>query len=161
MSSLATRLAVLAGSVATVGCGGDGQPPPGPITFHPVSGQVLVAGKPAAGMRVAFFATSAPVPPQVPSNPHATTGPDGRFQLGTAAESDGAAEGGYQIVLSWPPEVKEGEEPSGGDRLLGWYDLANTKLTFKVKAGANVVPPIDVPLRTTPPPPTDGIPGRN
>jgi hypothetical protein len=32
------------------------------------------------------------------------TGPDGSFTLSTYGDGDGAPQGGYQVVLLWPPE---------------------------------------------------------
>src|SRR5262245_18770575 len=82
------------------------------VTVQPVTGKVLYDGKPAAGVKVFLLPTSAPMIPQIPSNPHGTTGPDGSFTLTTFKDRDGAAEGGYQVILLWPPETKEGEETS-------------------------------------------------
>src|SRR6478736_1752146 len=76
------------------GCGATG-----PVRCHPVSGQVTYDGKPAAGVRVYLMPTSAPMVPVIPANPHAVTGPDGRFKLSTYADGDGAPEGGYQVVM--------------------------------------------------------------
>ena len=98
---------------------------PDKVATHPVNGQIYYDGKPAAGVRVFLLPTSAPMIPQVPMNPHGVTGPDGRFTLSTFSEGDGAAEGGYQVILFWPPETKEDEEGSSEDRLHGWYTGAD------------------------------------
>src|SRR3954470_16688920 len=79
------------------------------VAVYPVTGQVLYDGKPAAGVQVFLFPTSAPMFPEVPAHPHGTTGADGKFALGTYTDSDGAAEGSYQIVLFWP-DTKDPEE---------------------------------------------------
>src|SRR5438046_1248625 len=124
---LARALPALALLVLTAGCGSAR-----PIRCHPVTGQVIYDGKPAAGVRVYLMPTSAPMVPQIPSNPHAVTGSDGRFSVGTYGDADGAPEGGYQIVLYWPKGPEGGSESSEGDesdQLLGWYDAAHSKLS--------------------------------
>mgnify|MGYP000974782689 CR=1 FL=1 len=131
------------------------------IVAHPVSGVVNYDGKAAAGVKVYLIPTSAPMVPQIPTNPHGQTDASGRFTLTTFGNNDGAAEGGYQIVLFWPPELKEGQEGNDEDRLLGWYTAARSTLTFHVKAGDNTIPTLNLPLKTTKPPESAGIPGRN
>jgi hypothetical protein len=132
-----------------------------PITTHPVSGQVMYDGKPAAGVQVFLYPTSAPIVPQIPANPHGVTGPDGTFKITTFKDGDGAAEGGYQVILLWPPETKEGEEPGDEDRLLGWYTAVHSKFTVHIKPGENRIPTYNLPYKKTPPPEVRGIPGRN
>jgi hypothetical protein len=131
------------------------------VAVHPVSGKITYGGKPAAGVRVYFYPTSAPGVPEIPANPHGVTGPDGTFTLSTYGEGDGAAEGGYQVVLFWPPEAKEDEETADSDRLLGWYDVAHSKLTAEVKPGPNEIPVIQIPVATRSPEMLEGVPGRN
>lgn len=146
---LALALAVLAG------CG-----PAAPVACHPAHGQIFYDGKPAAGVRVYLMPTSAPMPPAVPTNPSAVTDADGRFDLSTRGNKDGAAEGGYQIVLSWP-DPSAGREEDESDRLMGWYDAAHSRLSAHIKAGTNELPAIRLPAVTQPPRPSEGVPGRN
>jgi hypothetical protein len=144
--------------VALAGCGSGN----GPVPCHPVSGQVTYDGQPAAGVKVYLMPTSAPIVPQIPANPRAVTGADGRFNISTYREGDGAPEGGYQVILYWPPPPSEDRrEEDEVDRLLGWYDPAHTTLTVHVKEGTNEMPVIRIPARTQPPRPAEGIPGRN
>jgi hypothetical protein len=133
----------------------------GKVAVHPVRGQVLYDGRPAAGVQVYFLPTSAPGVPEVPANPHGVTGADGRFALGTFADGDGAAAGGYQVVLHWPPEPKYEDEETKEDRLMGWYTAARSKLTAEVKAGDNDLRPFNLPVRKGPPGQSEGVPGRN
>src|SRR4051794_35168375 len=147
-------LLALALSLLT-GCGATG-----PIRCHPVSGQVTYDGKPAAGVRVYLMPTSAPMVPVIPANPHAVTGPDGRFKVSTYADGDGAPEGGYQVVMIWPAE-SAGREEDEVDRFMGWYDAAHSKLTAQVKEGSNELPAIRVPAISRPPQASQGVPGRN
>ncbi len=140
-----------------LGCSESVQPPP----MYPVSGVVRYNGQPAAGVKVYLYPTSAPGVPQIPANPHGITDAQGRFAIGTFKEDDGAAEGGYQIILLWHPSVADSEEPSETDKLFGWYDAKNSKLTVQVKAGDNTIPTINIPALTGPPPESQGVPGRN
>ncbi|MFO0801345.1 MAG: hypothetical protein U0804_28095 [Gemmataceae bacterium] len=150
---------VLTGTILVVVAGCAATEPP--VTVHPVRGQVLYDGKPAAGVKVYFIPTSAPVVPRIPMNPHGVTGPDGSFELSTFGGNDGAAEGGYQVVLSWPEPAGEGEEQDRTDRLLGWYGPVHSKLTATVAAGANTIPPFKLAAVSRPPGEVQGVPGKN
>ena len=100
--------------------------------------------------------------PEIPQNPYGVTDDAGRFKLTTFKDGDGAAEGGYQIILLWPKgDTASEEEGTIPDRFLGWYTVAHTKLTAQIKAGANELPPIKVPTIKGPPGKIQGIPGRN
>jgi len=134
---------------------------PDRVRTHPVSGQVVYDGKPAAGVHVFLYPTSAPAVPAVPANPHGVTGADGRFTLSTYGDGDGAAEGAYQVVLVWPPDQTEEDEEARGDRLFGWYSAVNTKLAVEIHPGDNQVPAFQLPARKGPPPKSEGVPGRN
>lgn len=159
MTAVTRLLPVAAALAAAAGCGET----KAPVPVHRVSGKVLYAGKPAAGVRVYFYPTSAPSVPDIPANPRGVTGPDGAFTLSTYGDGDGAPEGGYQVVLLWPPDRKDDEEGerAGSDRLLGWYDVAHSKLTAEVKPGANDLPAFNLPAATRPPEALEGVPGRN
>jgi hypothetical protein len=122
---------------------------------------VFYDGKPAAGVQLYLNPTSAPMVPDVPTNPYGTTGPDGRFTLSTYGNGDGAAEGSYQVILIWPPETIEDEEPADEDRLLGWYNGVHSKLSVEIKSGSNELEPFKLPARSKPPEAAEGVPGRN
>lgn len=150
-------------ALLAAGCAGSSET--GPVAVHPVTGKVVYDGKPAAGVEVTLLPTDAPMVPRIPRNPHAVTGADGRFSITTYAEGDGAAEGGYMVVLSWP--VKETKSETGSDeatdtdRLMGWYDGTHTKYSLRVKAESNELPVFDLPRVSQPPPVSQGVPGRN
>ena len=136
------------------------------VVVHPVSGQVVYDGKPVAGVEITLLPTDAPMVPIIPRNPRAVTDGEGRFVIGTFTESDGAAEGGYQIICHWPKtapgaESEEEIDPSEDDRLLRWYDPMNSKFSVRVKPGENIVPRLQLVKHLQPPPKSDGIPGRN
>jgi hypothetical protein len=144
-------------TLALVGCAGV----KGPIPTHPVEGRIFYDGQPAVGVQVFLLPTSAPMVPDVPTNPRGITGPDGRFTLGTYTQTDGAAEGGYQVVLLWIKEPEPGAEATDEDRLLGWYSGVHSKLTVQVKPGTNQLPEMRLPAVTKPPAAVEGVPGRN
>ncbi len=131
------------------------------VSVQPVSGQILHAGEPAAGVQVYFMPLDAPAIPQIPANPHGTTGPDGRFTLTTFTEGDGAAIGTYQIALMWPHVAKDARSESDEDRLLGCYGGVHSKLRAEVKEGENTIPPIRLSAVSYPPAELEGIPGKN
>jgi hypothetical protein len=150
-------------ALVAAGCSSSA-PAPNPGGSHPVRGKVIYDGKPAAGVVVTLLPIDAPMVPQIPHNPRAVTGADGTFVIGTFTDSDGAAEGGYQIILNWPGEKNEkaeGEGEEDTDRLRGWYDGLRSQLHVRVKAGANTIPDLNLPRATAAPPPSAGIPGRN
>ncbi len=156
-------LSFLIPAVLVAGCG---KSDTGAVTAHPVTGQVLYDGKPVAGVEVTLLPTDAPTVPKIPHNPRAVTGPDGRFSIGTFADADGAAEGGYQIVCHWPKTApgaagEEEVETAGNDCLLGWYDAVHSKFSVRVKPGANELPVLKLDRHTQPPPVSEGVPGRN
>jgi hypothetical protein len=102
--------------------------------------------------------------PRIPRNPSATTKDDGTFAITTFKERDGAAEGGYLVVLTWPGgtnENAEGEAEQEIDRLKGWYDIKHSSLNIRVNAGDNPLPTFNLPKVTQSPPAVFGIPGRN
>ena len=132
------------------------------IAVYPVSGRIMYDGKPAVGVQVVLLPTSAPTVPDIPANPHGVTGADGRFTLSTYGDNDGAAEGGYQVVLFWPLEAKEGEEESKEDRLLGWYTGAHSRISVNVPGGGINFPAWELPVMKYPPVAGGvGVPGRN
>jgi hypothetical protein len=149
-----TRLLPALALVVALGCG------KAKIAVHPVSGQVVYDGKPAAGVRVFLLPTSAPTVPDIPSNPHGVTEGDGRFTLTTFAAGDGAAEGGYQVILFWPPDGPT-EEEHDVDRLYGWYDGVHSRLSVRVQPGDNSLAPFNLPAVSGPPAVSEGVPGRN
>jgi len=133
----------------------------GPIKFptFKVAGQVNYEGKPAENVQVYLFPLAAPTMPDIPSNPRAITSKDGRFEISTYAENDGAPAGKYQILMIWPDGKSKEEEKK--DRFLGWYGAAYSQLEVFVKEGENNIPVIQVPLITRAPDQVNGIPGRN
>ena len=166
---IATALLAATAAALLGGCG-DGKD--GAVVVYPATGRVMYDGKPAAGVEITFIPTDAPTVPTIPRNPHAVTKADGTFALTTFADGDGAAEGGYQVVLTWPPDKnrpaakmdkadstpEEGEE---ADQLLGWYDALHSNFNVRLKAEPNALPTFDLPKKVQMPQPSQGVPGRN
>jgi hypothetical protein len=135
-----------------------------PVVPHPVTGTVLYDGKAAAGVIVTLIPSDAPMVPRIPRNPSAMTKEDGTFAITTFTQGDGAAEGGYLVVLKWPGELDEnaeGEAKQETDRLKGWYDIKHSSFNIRVEAGTNALPTFNLPKVTQPPPSVFGVPGRN
>ena len=155
------RLLLPLALAAVAGCGEDD----GPVPVHPVSGQLIYDGKPAAGVRVTFVPTDAPIPPRIPKYPSAVTDPGGKFRLTTYKDGDGAAEGTYQVVLDGTKQNNVdnvgSEETADQDIFRGWYDAMHSPLSAKVKAGTNDLPPYKIPKITRAAGESEGVPGRN
>jgi hypothetical protein len=103
---------ILLGLVLTVGgCGGGSDGP----AIHPVSGKVLVDGKPAAKVLITFHASPGSTNQ---ARPFAETDADGSFRPSTQLTGDGAPAGEYTLTIVWPEiKIDQGEEISGPDRL--------------------------------------------
>lgn len=118
------RIAIAAVAACLAGCGDDD----GRLETHPVSGQVVVNGEPAAGCTVAFV----PLDPELKGvvMPGGKTDEAGVFRLTTYETGDGAPTGEYGVTLrweatKWPGMERELEidpvQPIGPDRLMGRY----------------------------------------
>lgn len=158
MTKVLVRLIPVIAAGLVAGC----EAPPQPPTAHPVRGTVIYDGTPAAGVIVVLYPETGTIDPPPPAFPNGVTGPDGTFSISTYGKGDGAPEGGYQIVLKWPPEKKdENEEQRDEDRLFGWYDPPHSRLSYRVKPGDNTIPTLKLPAVKAPPAASEGVPGRN
>lgn len=153
------NFAVFLAVIGTLGCGAEG--PKWDLNPHIVTGKVLYDGRPASGVLVGLLPVDAPLPPAVPGNPIGTTGADGTFKLTTFNDGDGACEGSYQILLTWPVPSTSGDEERSKDKLLGWFDAAHSNLRYVVVKGSNTIPTINIPVPEYAPEEVPGIPGRN
>ncbi|WP_422929739.1 hypothetical protein [Singulisphaera sp. PoT] len=139
-----SRTALAAATLASFsGCGGPGEAGP---RVYPVSGKVLIDGKPADKARISFHASGAAVGP---STPYAVSGQDGSFRPTTILAEDGAPAGEYSLSVIWPAvTVDHGEEVDGPDRLRGAYNNPQTSgLKATIKEGANELPPLELKTR--------------
>lgn len=116
------HLAMLAGLVCSA-CGGEDDG----LKKFPVRGTVQVNGQPADGMVVTFQSTSNTATGNA-ARPVAVADADGRFELSTNGDKDGAVEGEYAVTFFWPSD--KGPMPS--DRLKGRFSRPSDS-GFKVK----------------------------
>jgi hypothetical protein len=132
---------LLALSVAACSSSHDSEEVRKPV--HPVKGTVLVQGKPAVGAFVLFIPTNEP--PNTPDpRPRAEVGADGSFIVTTYDENDGAPVGEYTVAINWPGGVLPDGREEPEDKLLGRYDVTNSKLKASVKEGQNDLPPFNL-----------------
>jgi len=130
-------------SLALAGCSSSSSPPK--KACFPVSGQIAVKGKPAEGANITLYPAAADSSPWEMGYPRGYVGPDGKFQIGTYTDSDGAPAGDYKVLISWEQKDPQNEE-AASDRLGGKYaEPATTKLTAKVNAAPTELPPINLP----------------
>ena len=108
----------------------------------PVSGQVLVNGQPAKGVRVVFYhlgdwGDNKSIVPQ------AWTEEDGQFVLETYGVKDGAPAGDYRVTAEWP-SYRRGKN-WGPDKLGAKYAKAETSgLTVHVEERTNKLQPFEL-----------------
>jgi hypothetical protein len=141
------HLLLLAGFVVT-GCG-DGK-----IARYPVTGTVLVDGKPAHGVQVILIPIDGDEEFQR-ERPAGFTGPDGKFQLTTFGTFDGAPAGKYKVMMRWFEGMGQAQGPRddrqkprrGRDKLNGKFaDPDQSGLTAEIEKGGTELPPFE--LRT-------------
>jgi hypothetical protein len=105
---------------------------------YPVSGQVLVNGQPAKGVRVTFFHSGDWGERAIV--PQSWTDDQGRFELATYGVKDGAPAGDYRVTAEWPA-YRHGKS-WGPDKFGGRYTKPETSgLTAHVDKGGNKLEP--------------------
>jgi hypothetical protein len=130
--------------VMAAGCGKSGD------ALVPVTGRVLVDGKPAAGAAVVFHPADGTGDG---THPVAQVDANGEFQLTTIRSGDGAVPGEYRVTLTRyvsAPRRKgiEGEEAPARNLIPDKYARADsTPLTATIRAGAN--DPVRIEITTT------------
>jgi len=107
------------------------------LNKFPVSGQVQVDGQLAEGVVVRFFRDGKPGSANA-DTPLGVTGDDGRFELSTNGDGDGAVPGEYRVTFTW----KSGNAPTAKDRLGGRYTkLDQSEVTVTVRPEDNELEP--------------------
>jgi len=143
------RLLYLCFVTALAVCSGGCSSSSGPSTkvCYPVKGEVLVKDKPAEGALVVLSPKGDANPDEWSSGyPRATVGADGKFEVGTYGDNDGAPAGDYIVLVSWNAPNPQNEEVSGPDRLGGRYsDPATSKLAATIEARPTELAPIRLP----------------
>jgi len=121
--------------LSVTGCG---KAEPVRVSVHPVKGQVILAGKPAAGAVVVFH----PKAPGAFPPPRAQADKDGNFLVTTFKTADGAPLGEYVITVELRSLVeKGGEYIAGPNQVPAQYSEPRTsKLVASVVEGENQVP---------------------
>jgi len=122
-----------------VGCGSQKR-----VSTFPVSGKVLVNGKPAVDLFVTFHPT--PKKDGQSFMPYGKTDEKGDFQLNTFANGDGVPLGDFLVVFEW--REKSGafkNQFNGTDRLKGKFSNPESS-TFKVSVinGSNILEPFEL-----------------
>ncbi len=110
-----------------LGCFGGDRKPPDAKPVVPVSGVVLVDGKPLAGVRIKFH--DAAQNPQNATLSSATTDDEGHFKAWTYRPDDGVPPGEYTVTFDDQSQTKP-HMRSGPDRFKGKYSDPN-KSTIK------------------------------
>jgi hypothetical protein len=100
---------------------------------YPVSGEVLLNGRPVAGAYVEFIpAGKAPVRRGI----DALAGPDGKFKLSTYTAGDGAPAGAYAITVQWRGTYFDSAARRGPNKLPAVYaDPKTSGLSVRVVPG--------------------------
>jgi hypothetical protein len=131
------RISMLAG-MATVlavftGCG------KGQVKTYPVSGEVIVDGKPAEDVFIYLHTVTPENPPAFPT-PFGKVEKDGRFVISTFGNGDGAPAGDYVVTFAW--RARSGlmkQHFDGPDRFKGQYydkEKSNFHVTIKKEPNA-------------------------
>ena len=126
---LYSTLTVLALAVLCPACSS------GRKTVHPVRGQILVDGKPAAQAQVLFHPAEKDLDQVQLSG---QTGEQGYFNLTTYANSDGAPVGDYTVTVTWFRVFRNGDEVSSRNVLPRRYAVPeSSQLKVTVNKGKN------------------------
>jgi hypothetical protein len=134
---VATAIATAVLALAALAGGCSRQAPT--VEVHPVTGQVIYNGKPAAGAHVVFHPKVQQIAHPIPS---AKVDPQGNFSLTTYSSQDGAPVGEYSVTVELRPVVtKDGELELGPNVLPPQYSSPKTtKVVANVGPGPNSVP---------------------
>jgi hypothetical protein len=115
------RIAYVVAAAGLVGCGSD-------VEMAPVHGVVTMNDKPVGNVLVVFQPQAAPGKIEAPTRPSMATADDqGRYQLSTKVEGDGAAVGTHSVSIA----AASGESSPPGKLPSGF--------TVEVKSGENSI----------------------
>ena len=134
--------------VAIAGLSGcTSQSGPAKKVCYPVKGELLVKDKPAGGAMVVFRPKGDANPADwISGFPRAHVQEDGKFDVGTYTDNDGAPAGDYVLLVTWPAPNPQNEEAASTDRLSGRYaNPDSSKLTAKVEPHPTELAPIRLP----------------
>jgi hypothetical protein len=101
----------------------------------PVTGQVLVDGKPAANIQVTMHDVNG-IDQEQPTFSSAFTDEQGRFALSTYEQGDGVPAGEYVVTFYWGELNLVSMQFGGPDKLKNKYnDKSNSPFRIKVEKG--------------------------
>lgn len=141
MQASMTQYAILA-AVLLIGSVSSGCQQESSLPVHPVSGTLLVNGKPASGAIVGFHPTQGDLDERG-TIPAGKVKDDGVFVVSTFGVEDGAPTGEYAVTVFWP-QFPSRDDP-GDDRMRGKFALPEkSATTITIKEGENQLPPIDL-----------------
>lgn len=112
-------------------CGGCGPVKPDRKATYPVTGLVLVDGKPGPAIKVELTDVKG-IDREQPTVSHTFTGTDGKFAISTYENGDGVPEGDYILTFYWGELHPLSMQYGGEDKLKNRYSDPE-KSTFKVK----------------------------
>ena len=137
-SSLMRVLLILPLALASVSCGKSDRKP-----VFPVSGQILMDGKPLAYAYVVFHPQGVTGADDVRPRAHADA--KGSFRLSTYDTADGAPVGEYRITVEKYKPPKESDKGLPVNLLPARYAKPDTSnLTARIQQGANELPPLQI-----------------
>ena len=144
----ASAASAIAASLFTLAGCDDGR-----IATYPVTGAVLVDGRPAEGAIVVFCPVD-PSPELEHLRPAGKADSSGQFNLTTFEPADGAPAGAYKVLVKWPAPRSEPDDrqvggprraASGPDRLRGkYYNLEQTPLSATIEEQSNELQPFQL-----------------
>src|SRR5262249_54854372 len=116
------------------------------IPTYPVRGEVHVQGQVASGAFVVFHPLNASNSNGEETRSTAQVGPDGKFQLTTFGDHDGAPEGDYAVTVEWYKLVGKGSEVQRGPNVVPakYGKPETTPLRLTVRPGDNVLEPFQI-----------------
>lgn len=112
-------------------CGGCGPDKPDRKATYPVTGLVLVDGKPGPAIKVELTDVKG-IDLEQPTVSHTFTGTDGKFAISTYENGDGVPEGDYILTFYWGELHPLSMQYGGEDKLNNRYSDPE-KSKFKVK----------------------------
>lgn len=131
------RVLALLTLAAVAACSSAPEKRPGQKPTVPVTGQVFVNDKPAAGAFVLFVPVNEP-PGSSDPRPRAECREDGTFAVSTYGEEDGAPPGEYLVGVRWLVNGRDDE-----DRLNGRFaDPTKSRIKVTVQSGPTTLPPL-------------------
>lgn len=143
---ISALLTLAAASVA--GCGG-----PERLQLHPATGEIVQAGKPAAGAIVTLFPDASIAATVGALRPSGVADASGKFSLSTYVQNDGVPEGTWIATVRWPdPKVPaetrkriEDDGDSVPDVFKGRFaNPATSSWKVTIVEGENSLPAIDL-----------------